>query len=76
MDSKVKNEQENNSIETKTIANKCLLPIVGRVYSVKRIDGEWFSAEVLEKRELKGKPVEYFVHFENCKIPLKLLNLY
>ncbi|RNA43804.1 histone acetyltransferase KAT8-like [Brachionus plicatilis] len=43
------------------------LPQVGRVYSVKRLDGEWWSAEVLETRanENKAKRVEYFVHFEN-----------
>lgn len=44
------------------------LPQVGRVYSVRRLDGEWWSAEVLETRtnENKEKRVEYFVHFENC----------
>lgn len=41
------------------------LPQIGRVYSVKRLDGEWWSAEVLETRETKSKRVEYFVHFEN-----------
>ena len=41
---------------------------IGHVYSVKRQDGEWYPAEVLEKRELKGKPTEFFVHFENCNL--------
>ncbi len=42
-----------------------LRPQVGRMYSVRRLDGQWLPAEVLEKRELKGKATEYFVHFEN-----------
>jgi len=41
-------------------------PQIGSVYSVQRIDGIWLPAEILEKRELKGKPVEYFIHFESC----------
>ncbi|CAF0853804.1 unnamed protein product [Brachionus calyciflorus] len=42
------------------------VPQVGQVYSVKRLDGEWWSAEVLETRvnEARSKSVEYFVHFE------------
>jgi len=40
-------------------------PQIGSVYSVQRIDGIWLPAEILEKRELKGKPVEYFIHFES-----------
>ncbi len=42
-----------------------LKPQIGRIYSVQRLDGKWMPAEVLEKRELKGKATEYFVHFEN-----------
>lgn len=50
-------------------------PQVGRVYRVKRLDGEWWSAEVLETRtkENKSKRVEYFVHFENSKIKKKII---
>ena len=55
-----------NNLSEPQVAEAVKLPKVGRVYSVKRLDGEYFNAEVLEKRELKGKPVEYFVHFENC----------
>lgn len=55
-------------------------PRVGHVYSVKRLDGEWWSAEVLETRvnETKSKRVEYFVHFENRKISKNFnsINLY
>jgi len=54
-----------NNLSEPQVAEAVKLPKVGRVYSVKRLDGEYFNAEVLEKRELKGKPVEYFVHFEN-----------
>jgi histone acetyltransferase MYST1 len=38
---------------------------IGHVYSVKRIDGEWYPAEVLETRNVKPMQTEYFVHFEN-----------
>ena len=55
-----------NNLSEPHVAEAVKLPKVGRIYSVKRLDGEYFNAEVLEKRELKGKPVEYFVHFENC----------
>jgi hypothetical protein len=40
-------------------------PKIGSLYSVRRLDGQYFPAEILEKRELKGKSIEYFVHFEN-----------
>lgn len=42
-------------------------PEVGNIYSVKRLDGEYIPAELLEIRcnELKGGSLEYFVHFEN-----------
>lgn len=56
-----KSDQETNL----TPHNENQQPKIGRVYNVKRLDGQWFPAEVLEKREFKGKPVEYFVHFEN-----------
>ncbi len=38
---------------------------IGHMYSVKRLDGEYCSAEVLETRTLKSNQIEYFVHFEN-----------
>lgn len=57
-----KSDQEPNS----TSLNQ-QQPQIGRTYNVKRLDGQWVPADVLEKRELKGKPIEYFVHFENCK---------
>lgn len=65
--SKIKSETEETievPNENAKVAN--LKPQIGRIYKVKRLDGQWHSAEVLEKRELKDKPTEYFVHFENC----------
>ena len=38
---------------------------IGHSYSVKRLDGEYCPAEVLEIRTLSPNQVEYFVHFEN-----------
>lgn len=53
--------------ELKSVKNESqIVPLIGRIYSVQRIDSQWIPAEVLEKREIKNKPVEYFVHFENC----------
>lgn len=52
--------EENKSTETPSSEIK-----IGQIYSVKRIDGEWCPAEVLETRILKSQRVEYFVHFEN-----------
>ena len=52
--------------ELKSVKNESqIVPLIGRIYSVQRIDSQWIPAEVLEKREIKNKPVEYFVHFEN-----------
>ena len=47
---------------------------IGHSYSVKRLDGEYCPAEVLEMRTLSPNQVEYFVHFENSK-SLQILNL-
>jgi len=40
---------------------------IGHMYSVKRLDGEYCPAEVLETRTLKSNQTEYFVHFENSR---------
>lgn len=62
------NPETTASNETTSAVKQTNLKVqIGHVYSVKRQDGEWYPAEVLEKRELKGKSIEYFVHFENCK---------
>jgi hypothetical protein len=74
-DKTVENDEKNSNtlIDTnlKSLNNlnesKLSTPQIGCIYSVQRIDGIWLPAEILEKRELKGKPVEYFIHFENCK---------
>jgi hypothetical protein len=76
-DKTVENDEKNSNtlIDTnlKSLNNlnekdsKLSNPQIGCIYSVQRIDGIWLPAEILEKRELKGKPVEYFIHFENCK---------
>ena len=49
-------------------SSSSFLPLVGHVYSVKRLDGEWAPAELLEMRhnELNKSTLEYYVHFENC----------
>lgn len=61
------NSNVDTANETASAAKQINLKVqIGHVYSVKRQDGEWYPAEVLEKRELKGKSIEYFVHFENC----------
>lgn len=51
------------------------IPQIGQIYLVKRIDEKWLPAEILETRqnEIRGKRVEYFVHFENCKNPFQYL---
>lgn len=59
---------ENEDSTAKQQQNDKLNPQIGHMYSVQRVDGQWMSAEVLEKRELKNKPVEYFVHFENSNM--------
>lgn len=60
------NSNVDTANETASAAKQINLKVqIGHVYSVKRQDGEWYPAEVLEKRELKGKSIEYFVHFEN-----------
>jgi hypothetical protein len=41
---------------------------IGHTYCVKRLDGEYCPAEVLETRTLKSNQIEYFVHFENSKL--------
>jgi hypothetical protein len=48
-------------------------PQIGHVYSVRHLDGHYFPAELLEIRvnEEKGKAIEYFIHFENCKYKRK-----
>ena len=61
------NSQSNQPVEN-SFRNETITPQIGQSYSVQRIDGQWLSAVVLEKRELKSKPVEYFVHFENSKL--------
>ena len=52
--------------EDKSVGNAAHIKI-GHVYSVKRLDGEYCAAEVLETRTLKSNQTEYFVHFENSK---------
>lgn len=45
-------------------------PEIGENYLVKRLDGQWHVAEILETRlneSSKQKRTEYFVHFENRK---------
>lgn len=74
-----------NETKTEEVSSECSnesdlklsLPQVGRVYRVKRLDEEWWSAEVLETRtkENKSKRVEYFVHFENSKIKIIFFSL-
>jgi hypothetical protein len=66
---KKSNSELNGSDSNDSSTNSASSIKVGGIYSVKRLDGEWVSAEVLETRinELKGKTLEYFVHFENSK---------
>jgi hypothetical protein len=53
------------------VAVQSIAPQVGQVFNVKRLDGELLPAEVLETRaNEKEKKTEYFVHFENCSLPL------
>lgn len=53
--------------EAPSTPSNVIVPQVGQVFYVKRLDGESMPAEVLETRinELKDKKTEYFVHFEN-----------
>ena len=60
-------ENESESTAGPVTSKVNVKPCLGRMYNVKRLDGQWCPAEVLEKRDLKnGQSVEYFVHFENC----------
>ena len=68
MENKTTENEESNALKQ----NDKLNPQIGRIYSVQRVDGQWIPADVLEKRELKGKPIEFFVHFENCKFFIQL----
>ena len=72
------NKEADNEVGLSVSSSESLNLEIGKMYSVKRVTGEWHSAEVLEKRELKSKQIEYFVHFENCKnfaIILDILSL-
>lgn len=48
---------------------------IGRTYMVRRLNGQWLPAEILETRhvESRGNRLEYFVHFENRKPTVFLL---
>jgi hypothetical protein len=60
------NQARSHNIEA--TSTNLVTPQVGQTFNVKRLDGEWFTAEVLETRVSdKEKTTEYFVHFENSK---------
>ena len=67
-DSTLKSLKNQNNLLENSFKNDAIALQIGHFYSVQRItDGQWLPAVVLEKRELKSKQIEYFVHFENCK---------
>jgi hypothetical protein len=66
-DSPLKSLKNQSTLLENSIKNEAIMPQIGHFYSVQRItDGQWLPAVVLEKREIKSKQIEYFVHFDNC----------
>ena len=55
---------ENNSRSSETVTS-AVVPQIGNIFYVRRLDNEWCRAEILETRLIENH-TEYFVHFENC----------
>jgi histone acetyltransferase MYST1 len=67
MEEKSMSQTNNQKDKEPAIEALTLIPLIGNIYSVRRVDEQWLPAEVLLTRinELKDKCTEYFVHFEN-----------